>query len=72
VTVAGVPIADWRYDFAVDGDVTTVVESWDDRRPGWLDRVSQPMMGVADRGAHNLTTMRATLANLKEAAEVGH
>lgn len=69
VTVSGVPIADWAYDFAADGATTTVTESWVDRRPGWMDKLSGVAMGVPDREEHNRKNMEATLAALKQAAE---
>jgi hypothetical protein len=69
VTVAGVPIADWAYEFASDGTATTVTEIWDDRRPGWMDKLSGVVMGVADRGGHNEANMAATLKALKQTAE---
>jgi hypothetical protein len=69
VTVAGVPIADWAYEFSANGDSTTVTESWADCRPGWMDKLSKPMMGVPDRPAHNRKNMESTLAALKTAAE---
>ncbi len=71
VTVTGVPIADWAYEFAESGGTTTVTELWDDRRPGWMDKVSGVVMGVPDRGAHNRANMIATLEALKQAAERG-
>jgi hypothetical protein len=69
VTVTGVPIADWAYDFADSAGTTTVTESWADCRPGWMDKLSGVVMGVPDRATHNRRTMEATLAKLKEAAE---
>jgi hypothetical protein len=71
VTVTGVPIADWTYEFAQDGDTTTVTEIWDDCRPGWMDTLSGVVMGVPDRAAHNRDNMVATLEALKAAAERG-
>lgn len=69
VTVTGVPIADWTYEFeAVDGG-TKVTEKWQDCRPGWMDRASGLVMGVPDRAVHNEANMKATLAALKKAAE---
>jgi uncharacterized protein YndB with AHSA1/START domain len=69
ITVGGVPIADWTYEFSGDGTTTTVTEKWDDRRPGWMDKLSGVLMGVPDRGSHNQANMQATLAALKTAAE---
>jgi hypothetical protein len=69
VTAGGVPIADWSYDFEANGDSTAVTETWDDRRPRWMDALSRPVMGVADRASHNEANMKATLTALKKAAE---
>jgi hypothetical protein len=69
VSFVGVPIADWTYEFSDDVGTTKVTEIWDDRRPGWMDKLSAPVMGVADRPAHNRKNMEATLAALKQAAE---
>jgi hypothetical protein len=69
VSFTGVPIADWSYEFTANGDTTTVTESWADRRPGWMDKLSAPVMGVSDRPAHNRKNMESTLAALKSAAE---
>jgi uncharacterized protein YndB with AHSA1/START domain len=71
VAYAGVPISDWSYTFAADGQSCTVVESWTDRRNKLLQVSSIPVMGVVDRGAHNRRGMVATLAALKRAAEAG-
>jgi hypothetical protein len=72
ITVSGVPIADWLYEFepAQDGG-TRVIERWEDQRPGWMSSLSKPVMGVADRAAHNERNMIQTLAALKQAAEKG-
>jgi hypothetical protein len=69
VTVGGVPIADWSYEFAPDGAGTKVTEEWHDRRPGWMDALSGPLMGVPDRASHNRANMTETLKALKTAAE---
>ena len=69
VTSGPVPIADWSYDLESDGTSTTVTESWQDLRPGWMKRLSGPVMGVADRATHNEAGMRITLDNLRAAAE---
>lgn len=69
VTLGGLPISDWSYDFEPDGDGTRIVEQWRDLRSGVLDLLSRPVMGVADRPAHNQRNMAVTLAALKAAAE---
>ncbi|MDQ1706771.1 MAG: hypothetical protein QOF18_3137 [Frankiaceae bacterium] len=66
-----VAISSWDYTFTSSGAGTTVSESWDDRRPGWMKGLSAPVMGIADRPGHNRSGMEATLARLKEAAEAG-
>jgi hypothetical protein len=65
----GVPISQWGYELAERDGTTDVVESWSDRRPAWMRVGSIPVMGVADRNAHNRRNMEKTLAALKAAAE---
>jgi uncharacterized protein YndB with AHSA1/START domain len=69
VTYGSLPISTWDYEFTAADGGSRVVESWTDRRPGWMKVLSQPVMGVADRAGHNRTGMEATLAALKAAAE---
>jgi hypothetical protein len=69
ITAGGVPIAQWSYDFASSGSATLVTETWTDSRPGWMEKLSGPMMGVSDRPGHNRKNMEATLAALKSSAE---
>jgi uncharacterized protein YndB with AHSA1/START domain len=63
------PISQWSYEFVADGDGCRVVETWNDRRPGWMIRTSPVMMGVSDRPGHNRAGMEATLSRLRTAAE---
>jgi hypothetical protein len=69
VTFAGLSISDWRYTFTADGDGCRVVETWQDRRTAALRLTSVPVMGIADRAAHNSRGMVATLDALARAAE---
>lgn len=69
VDYAGLPISHWSYTFTPAGATTRVVETWTDRRPGWMRALSGPVMGVADRNDHNRQGMEQTLAALKSAAE---
>jgi uncharacterized protein YndB with AHSA1/START domain len=69
VSAAGAKVSEWSYDFEADGDGTHVVERWSDLRPGWMNLLSRPVMGIADRAAHNQRNMAATLAALKQTAE---
>lgn len=71
VTYGPVRISTWDYTFSPDGAGTRVVESWTDRRPGWMRTLSGPVMGVSDRNAHNRRGMEETLAAVKAAAESG-
>ena len=71
VTFAGLPISDWRYTFTPDGDGCRVVETWHDRRGAAMRLGSVPVMGIADRAAHNRRGMVATLDALARAAEGG-
>ncbi len=69
VDYGGLPISRWAYEFQPTADGTHVVESWTDRRPGWMRLMAIPVMGVADRHGHNRRGMEKTLHNLKAAAE---
>ena len=68
VSVAGIPVARWSYDFATEGSDTVVTESWMDRRPSWFAVGARPIMGIPDMRAHNEQNMRATLQRLREVA----
>lgn len=69
------PISRWSYDLDADADADSgavgsrITETWTDRRPRWMLRISPLVMGVNDRQAHNREGMSATLANLARAAE---
>jgi uncharacterized protein YndB with AHSA1/START domain len=63
------PVARWAYDFLPDGAGCRVVETWTDRRHGWMIKVSPVAMGVSDRAGHNRESMTTTLSRLRAAAE---
>jgi Polyketide cyclase / dehydrase and lipid transport len=63
------PVARWAYDFFPDGAGCRVVETWTDRRQGWMIKVSPVVMGVSDRVGHNRESMTTTLSRLRAAAE---
>jgi uncharacterized protein YndB with AHSA1/START domain len=69
VTYGPLAISTWEYTLTPNGNSTTVVEEWTDRRPTWMKVASGPVMGVADRAAHNQRGMEQTLEKLKAAAE---
>ncbi len=69
VSVIGVPVSRWTYEFRPDGDAAVVTETWDDRRPRWLALFAGAAMGISDIRAHNDENIRTTLANLTTAAE---
>jgi uncharacterized protein YndB with AHSA1/START domain len=69
VSFAGMPISDWGYDIVADDRGCVVTETWTDRRSSALTVASVPVMGIADRAAHNRRGMTATLAALATAAE---
>ena len=63
-------IALWRYRFEPNGSGgTTVVESTEDRRGRIMHVIGRTATGVADRATENKKNMRATLEQLKTAAE---
>jgi hypothetical protein len=63
------PVSRWTYEFVLEGAGSRVIETWEDRRPGWMAKASTVVMGVPDREGHNRDGMRATLAALRRAAE---
>jgi uncharacterized protein YndB with AHSA1/START domain len=66
----GLKIALWRYRFEPNADGgTTVTESTEDRRGRLMHFIGRTATGVADRAAENKKNMRATLEQLKAAAE---
>jgi hypothetical protein len=69
VAFGPLPVSHWDYQFLPAGNSTRVVETWTDRRPGWMNKASPIAMGVADRAAHNRAGMVTTLSRLQEAAE---
>jgi hypothetical protein len=71
VTFGPQKISDWTYEFTPSGDSTRVTERWVDRRSGFMDRMSNALLGVPDRPDHNRKNMEATLEALKQSAESG-
>jgi len=66
----GLKIALWRYRFEPNGKGgTTVTESTEDRRGSIMNVVGPLATGVRDRADANKQNMRATLEQLKAAAE---
>jgi uncharacterized protein YndB with AHSA1/START domain len=68
VGYGSIPIAEWTYEFAPEGSGCRVSESWSDKRPPWMVRLSSAIMGISDRAQHNRKTMEATLASLRKYA----
>ena len=66
----GLKVALWRYRFEPNGKGgTTVTESTEDRRGAFMNTVAPIATGVKDRPDMNRRNMRATLEQLKKAAE---
>lgn len=63
------PISSWVYRFDAVGGGSRVTETWRDKRPALLVRLSPTVMGVPDRPEHNRRGMEKTLENLKGFAE---
>jgi uncharacterized protein YndB with AHSA1/START domain len=64
-----VDISRWAYRFEKTETGTRVTETWTDKRPGWMEKVTGVVMGVKDRAAHNRAGMEKTLEQLATAAE---
>lgn len=69
VTVAGLGVADWSYDFVADGDGCVVTETWVDRRNPVSRAITGRITGVRDRAAHSREGMAKTLEALAATAE---
>ncbi|MBV8986823.1 MAG: SRPBCC family protein [Acidimicrobiia bacterium] len=66
----GLKVALWRYRFEPNGKGgTTVTESTEDQRGAFMNTVAPIATGVKDRPDANRHNMRATLEQLKKAAE---
>ena len=73
VDAGPIPLSRWTYTFTeAPAGGTVVTETWLDRRDGLVNlpvRLLGTLVIPGDRAAHNRSTMRATLARLKETAE---
>lgn len=73
VDAGPVSLSRWTYTFTVaPAGGTVVTETWLDRRDGLVGlpvRLLGSLLIPGDRAAHNRSTMRATLAKLKDVAE---
>jgi hypothetical protein len=69
VSVAGIPVSRWQYDFAPTDSGCRVEERTWDRRPSWFRPLANLFTGVSDRTRHNQRNMEQTLRRLKAAAE---
>lgn len=71
VTSGPVKVARWAYRIEPTDGGCKVTETWTDQR-GWLPKtLGKSISGVADRAAHNRSTMEATLDRLASVAESG-
>jgi uncharacterized protein YndB with AHSA1/START domain len=69
VSSLGLPVATWDYAVAATGTGCTVTETWTDHRPGVVKIIGRAVTGRPHAAEDNLVSMKATLANLKIAAE---
>ena len=67
VTSTGLRVARWGYRFATVEGGTEVTEYWTDHRSPVVAKITGVMVGVADRTAHNRTSMERTLERLAAA-----
>jgi uncharacterized protein YndB with AHSA1/START domain len=66
---AGLPVAEWRYEFESVPNGCRVTETWVDQRGRVIKALGMAVTGVTDRAGHNRSTMEETLRRLKLAAE---
>jgi hypothetical protein len=66
-------VADWTYDLSPGeaAGITTVTETWEDRRPSLITLLGKPVSGVSDRASHNRSGMQQTLAAVRQRLESG-
>ena len=69
VKVKGLKVAGWTYEFEPLDGGCRVVETWVDRRGGFVKGLSPLATGTKDRAARNRETMDKTLERLAAAAE---
>ena len=69
VSSAGIPVADWSYEFEPTAGGCRVTESWVEQRPGWFKPIARVATGVADRTVTNRAGMEQTLERLAAVAE---
>ncbi len=69
VKVKGLKVAGWTYEFEPLDGGCRVVETWVDRRGGFVKVLSPLATGTKDRAARNRETMAKTLERLAAAAE---
>ncbi|HEY8080514.1 MAG TPA: SRPBCC family protein [Acidimicrobiales bacterium] len=69
IKAVGLKVAEWRYDIEPTASGCRVTETWTDERGAVARMLGKLATGVDDRASHNRTTMAATLAGLKAAAE---
>ncbi len=68
-----IPVSRWRYEITETGTGVgcRVTESTWDMRPGWFRKPAELATGVRDRAAASARHIDATLARLKQRAELG-
>lgn len=70
VSSFGFPVSAWSYVVdAVEGGCS-VTETWTDRRAGWFAAVGALVTGVANRPEATRASIEATLAALRQKAEI--
>lgn len=69
VTAGPLPVAHWAYSFEPAAGGCRVTETFTDLRARAFAVLGNVFLGVADRAAHNRSTMEETLHRLAEAAE---
>jgi hypothetical protein len=69
VKALGLTVSEWSYTLEGAEGGCLVTERWTDRRPAAVAPLGDLVMGVHDRGEHNLAGIRTTLANVKSTAE---
>lgn len=69
VSVGLFKISQWSFDIEPTKRGCLVVETWEDRRGGFMKQLGAKASGVDDRVAHNQAGMKQTLEAIAAAAE---
>lgn len=71
VRSVGLPVAEWSYELAPEGDGCRVTETWHDRRGRLMVGLGRLVRGVGDRAEFTGRSIEQTLQRVRRRAEEG-